>query len=103
MSKPIGWLTDESYNLIKVGGNHSRGTVPLHSDPSSKAYIPLYAEGVKASTVDTSNLVTVELDVERETYEFIEKVAAQSGVTPDQAASVITVLAMTKYIGPIDE
>jgi hypothetical protein len=43
---------------------------------------------------------TINVHLPKETADFIREVARQSGVSPDQAASVITVLAMRAYLGP---
>ena len=43
MSEPLAWITAESLNRIKQeGGNHSRGSVPVHAKRSSVARFPLY-------------------------------------------------------------
>lgn len=45
-----------------------------------------------------SDLVEVPLRFDRSTSEFIRRIAACSGTTTDQAASVIAVLAMERWL-----
>lgn len=44
-------------------------------------------------------LVNIEIGLNRETHAFIQSVASNAGVTKDQAASVIAVLSVSRYLG----
>lgn len=48
--KPVGYLTHESVDRLRFGGNESRRTVPLHADKSRFASIPLFAAPELLST-----------------------------------------------------
>ena len=39
---PVAWATRESLGRIEDGGNGSRGTVPVHANPSHVAKFPLF-------------------------------------------------------------
>ena len=45
---PVAYVTKESLRRLReAGGNHSRGTVPIHRSRSSVASIPMYCEATK--------------------------------------------------------
>lgn len=43
-AKPLCWMTKESLQTLKSGGNDSRGTVPVHHKRTNLSSIPLFTE-----------------------------------------------------------
>lgn len=41
MPEPIGWITRESIDRLDLGGNDSKGTVPIHKSRSYVAKTPV--------------------------------------------------------------